>query len=700
MHGFSHGWHEFTETWHNITETWPHGGEFAHASREEVREKIQRGLEILSDFTIRKFIAPFNAYTQELLDVLNEFGFEMIMGGRQTLQFGMNRLDHGALLLDICVPPFNNDSDKIIPYLDQAIREQKTILLHWIYEPPANVFYWDQIAETVQQAALCHNTLVNGSTREHNVDRPIHTMGDTTEAQELKARMLNRQGENLFIKGDIKGALNAFTNAIEIDPSFASAHNNLGVLYWQIGEIQKALKHIAKTLEIDPNDRDVILNCGEIFKSLGRFEDAKNIYSSYLQKNQEDEEIARALAELDSKINKAKSEKYSVSTIVSLYNSERNPKVSIATNRKIRVVHHLNGLGIGGMQKTVELFCKYTNKEVFDTFVIVKSPVSSDRAGNFQKILGENRLIFYNNDFALLSSILDDIKCDIIHVHRGGWPEPPINNFEKIGEIPVIIETNVFGHKDNTSDFLRVNRSLYVSDWLRRIIAKRSDRKSAVLFNPIELPSTESDLRTQLKIDQDCFVIGRIGRPDDAIYDPISLLAYAQMENHRTLFLVVAAPPRMKADALRLGIRNILFIEPTVDSVEISRFYNTIDVLAHARRDGETFGCVIAEAFIHSKPVISHYSHIMNAQSEIIEHGINGFMASVDAPAEYANYLNLLEQDRTRAEKMGEKAKDKVLQQYEASIITRRLERIYLEELENRRNGEWGKKMNRDFSEG
>ncbi|RLB83758.1 MAG: hypothetical protein DRH17_00970 [Deltaproteobacteria bacterium] len=152
MHGFSHGWHEFAETWHSITETWPYGGEFAHASREEVREKIQRGLEILSDFKIRKFIAPFNAYTQELLDVLNEFGFEMIMGGRQTLQFGMDRLDHGNLQLDVCVPPLCNDSHKIIPHLDQAIVEQKTILLHWIFEQAANVSYWDQIAEAVQHA--------------------------------------------------------------------------------------------------------------------------------------------------------------------------------------------------------------------------------------------------------------------------------------------------------------------------------------------------------------------------------------------------------------------------------------------------------------------------------------------------------------------------------------------------------------------
>ncbi|MBW1740030.1 MAG: glycosyltransferase [Deltaproteobacteria bacterium] len=94
-----------------------------------------------------------------------------------------------------------------------------------------------------------------------------------------------------------------------------------------------------------------------------------------------------------------------------------------------------------------------------------------------------------------------------------------------------------------------------------------------------------------------------------------------------------------------------------------------------------------AMGIIHSRPVISHYSHILNAQSEIIEHEINGFIASLDAPAEYANYLKLLAQGKKTTPKMGERARDKALEQYEASLITRRLGSIYLEELEDIREG-------------
>jgi glycosyltransferase involved in cell wall biosynthesis len=118
------------------------------------------------------------------------------------------------------------------------------------------------------------------------------------EDTQAKARELNQQGEDLFSKDNIEGALNAFTRAIEINPNFATAHNNLGVLYLQTGEAQKAVDHFAKALEIDPDDRDTILNCGELFKSLEKFEDAKAIYSSYLQKSPNDEEITKALADI------------------------------------------------------------------------------------------------------------------------------------------------------------------------------------------------------------------------------------------------------------------------------------------------------------------------------------------------------------------------------------------------------------------
>ena len=113
-----------------------------------------------------------------------------------------------------------------------------------------------------------------------------------------QANALNQQGEDLLVKGDIEGALNAFTKAIEVYSNLAAPHNNLGVLFWQKGQIENAVKHFVKALEIDPLNRNTILNCADVFKSLQRFEDARQIYSSYLKRNPDDTEIKSALLQL------------------------------------------------------------------------------------------------------------------------------------------------------------------------------------------------------------------------------------------------------------------------------------------------------------------------------------------------------------------------------------------------------------------
>ena len=115
----------------------------------------------------------------------------------------------------------------------------------------------------------------------------------------IKVITLNKQGEDLFTKGDTEGALTAFTKVIDINPNFATAHNNLGVLYLQFGEAQKAVEHFVKAMEIDPNDRATIINCGDVFKSLGQVDSAKNLYSSYLQRNPDDEEMREMLSALE-----------------------------------------------------------------------------------------------------------------------------------------------------------------------------------------------------------------------------------------------------------------------------------------------------------------------------------------------------------------------------------------------------------------
>ncbi|MGI8684757.1 MAG: hypothetical protein ACR2MO_06670 [Acidimicrobiales bacterium] len=58
--------------------------------------------------------------------------------------------------------------------------------------------------------------------------------------------------------------------------------------------------------------------------------------------------------------------------------------------------------------------------------------------------------------------------------------------------------------------------------------------------------------------------------------------------------VVLGGSSLYRDQARRNGLGRTHFLDPTADGVSISRFLNTLDVFIHGRRDGETFGTVLA----------------------------------------------------------------------------------------------------------
>lgn len=376
---------------------------------------------------------------------------------------------------------------------------------------------------------------------------------------------------------------------------------------------------------------------------------------------------------------------------------------------KIRVVHHSNQIGLGGTEKTMQLFCKYLDKNIFDVYALsYKYPIApqkvwlnnfkallgnktakgrklqfeqySSRVPAFKELLGQDH--FFLSNKKELPMVLKKISPHILHLHHSGEIEVPLDQVGLLSTIPIIFSTNVFGLQGRYGIQERITKILFVSHWLKEMSAAWSegDSRCDVLYNPVESPMTEADLRAELNISRDTLIIGRIGRNADDIHDPISLRAYKQIEKKGTLFLVLSPPMRMVREAQELGIKNIRYLQPTTNELFLNKFYNTLDILAHARSDGETFGCVIAEAMIHGKPVVTHYSDIRNAQAELVDKDC-GFVASQHNDKEYASFLRSLMENKSLRLRMGEAARRKALESFEAKTVTNRLERLYIEEL-------------------
>ncbi|MCD6319214.1 MAG: tetratricopeptide repeat protein, partial [Candidatus Desulfofervidaceae bacterium] len=130
-------------------------------------------------------------------------------------------------------------------------------------------------------------------------------------AQELALQKLEKeksmpmkyyeQGETLYNNGQVEEAIAAFNKALDLDFSFALAHNNLAFIYWQKKDVDKALYHLSKAMELSPDNRDIIWNCGQIMLGLGYVQHAYDVYKSYLQKHPDEVEIKQVVEELDQK---------------------------------------------------------------------------------------------------------------------------------------------------------------------------------------------------------------------------------------------------------------------------------------------------------------------------------------------------------------------------------------------------------------
>ena len=284
------------------------------------------------------------------------------------------------------------------------------------------------------------------------------------------------------------------------------------------------------------------------------------------------------------------------------------------------IVHYLHHLGIGGTAKVVQILCKNFMKmdKKFHHVLAYKAHGELEREPFFEEILGKENLISFAS-IPEFYEVIKEIKPFIMHRQTSGQPEmpfvPPI-----VEQVDHVISTSIFGHVDESVPLSRV---IYISNGMQHC-AGVFGKKIRLIGIPVEAPLSDENLRSELDIPDDAFVFGRIGRDDNDIHDPVNLVSFAEVEDENTYFVALSPSEVLKEKAEQLGITHIRYVDKTLDDVRISKFFNTLDVLAHSRKDGECNPGNIWEGFAHGKPVISHYGIPYNGH--IQEIGDCGFV--------------------------------------------------------------------------
>jgi hypothetical protein len=231
-------------------------------------------------------------------------------------------------------------------------------------------------------------------------------------------------------------------------------------------------------------------------------------------------------------------------------------------------------------------------------------------------------------------TLFDASKYELVQVAKAGPMEYPFY----LLEAPVVEFLSLGTAVDNGPNIVW---SIHCSEWQRQAWLARGGRpeSSSVISNPAYPPASAENLRAELGIPSTAVVAGFHQRSDESIFSSIPLKAFASTWKPGRYFVLMGGGKRYRKQAKELGLKNVHFLPHSGDAGLLSRFLNTLDIYAHGRADGETFGTVLAEAIIHGKPCLTHYVEDgNNAQGETI--GPAGICAQ--NMMEYADWLEKL----------------------------------------------------------
>jgi glycosyltransferase involved in cell wall biosynthesis len=366
--------------------------------------------------------------------------------------------------------------------------------------------------------------------------------------------------------------------------------------------------------------------------------------------------------------------------------------------KKIKVLFQLNELSFSGTTKAVITFCRYLDRTKFEPFLFYKgSPkdfryyrmklesflskkkkrrfeefylTSQTRLPEFEQIVGKNHIAC--GTWFELKSFVDQVRPEILHLSRGiehDWFSEGVPLLDKSVSV---VETSIFGKAGTPAYTTRLDLVFMVSQWLSKQ-NPWAGNKGRVFYLPILKPAHSRNLRSRLNIPENEMIVGRISRPGLDEGNEVLKIFNKIKTPCRLLFL---GGGEKLIEAAKTDSR-IIYLPPTIDDHELSEFYNSIDVLLHYRREGETYGMSIADAMMHGKPVVSHFSFLDNAQAELLNSEC-GFVVKENDFDDHAKKIDLLLGDRDLRERMGKACQDRARMNFAADVVTKNLEQEYL----------------------
>ena len=98
-----------------------------------------------------------------------------------------------------------------------------------------------------------------------------------------EAQVCNNRGVMSYYRGAMEAAVEAFRQALKLQPDYSEAYNNLGLALSKLGQEKEAVEAFQEALKLDPNMGEVYNNLGFLYHTSAQFDRAAEMFGAAIQ---------------------------------------------------------------------------------------------------------------------------------------------------------------------------------------------------------------------------------------------------------------------------------------------------------------------------------------------------------------------------------------------------------------------------------
>lgn len=266
----------------------------------------------------------------------------------------------------------------------------------------------------------------------------------------------------------------------------------------------------------------------------------------------------------------------------------------------MNIVHELNQLEYGGVEKVIRNLIKFDDKNKHKVITYKDGPFKKE----FEAIGAE--VVFMPKEGTI------DMDADIIHIHSGGAVSEMAMSLGK--NFPVIETIHSPVRSPMAKEF--ITQRVGVTDAVSRMNDNCFTIHNGVDFSALEATRAREEIRAELSIDKNAMVIGRLGRigKDKCLEEWILTCYYLQMMGVDFVPVIVGAEAqgldgyigKLKLMAASLPVKGIKWVGHKDD---VANYLQAMDVFLYPSPT-EGFGLVFMEAINAGCVVVTYKNDV------------------------------------------------------------------------------------------